>query len=346
MKEQIHGGDVYRHPGVLDFSANMNPLGTPDFVIRAAQESLNNIANYPDIRCSRLIRKLSVYEGVPEEWIICGNGAADLIFSLVQAKKPEKALLQAPTFAEYEQALSSVGCLVEYYDSAPYDFGVGEHFLEKLREDIDIVFLCNPNNPTGFLIPPEILQKIIEVCREKQIFLVLDECFQDFVDDEKKFTAKPFLKDNPFLFILNAFTKRYAMAGLRLGYGLTADTALLARMETVTQPWNVSIPAQAAGEAALDETDFVTRGLQLVAAERRYLKKEMKEAGLTVYDSQANYIFFQGPEDLREHCLKDNILIRSCSNYPSLRDGFFRVAVKKHEDNEKLIETLKKYKEQ
>lgn len=340
MKEQVHGGDVYRHPDVIDFSSNMNPLGTPKALIDAVIDSMQRIAQYPDIRCEKLISALSVYEGVKEQQLICGNGAADLIFSLVQAVKPKRALLQAPTFVEYAQALESVGCEITYYDSSKEGYRITEKYIEALHETYDIAFLCNPNNPTGFLIEPAILEQIVDVCKEKQIFLVVDECFQDFVPEEKQFSLKKRLDDTKNLFLLKAFTKRYAMAGLRLGYGITDNTALLDKMAQITQPWNVSLPAQEAGVAALKETAYVKEGLAVVQRELAWLKDRFQALGLKTYDSQANYLFFEGPADLKAKCLEKKILIRSCSNYPSLGERHFRIAVRKHTDNEQLIRVL------
>lgn len=343
MKEQIHGGDIYRHPGVIDFSSNMNPLGTPPAVAEAAAKSMGQISNYPDIQCTALAEAISAYEQVPQEQVICGNGAADLIFSLVQAIRPKKALVQAPTFAEYAQALESAGCAVEYYDSSSRDFRIGEDYLEQLDEALDMAFLCNPNNPTGFLIEPGLLGEIAEVCGKRGILLVVDECFQDFIPHEERHTLKARLARAPHLFLLKAFTKRYAMAGLRLGYGLCSNLGLLEKMGRVTQPWNVSVPAQAAGVAALKETSYVREGRRVVAEELAWLKKEMAALGFKVYDSQANYIFFRGPEDLKEHCLEQGVLIRSCSNYPGLGSRYFRVAVRRHEENEILLRAFRTY---
>lgn len=340
MKEQVHGGDVYRHPDVIDYSSNMNPLGTPKSLLQAVTDSLGRISQYPDVRCEKLTNALADYEGVEKQQLICGNGAADLIFSLVQAVRPKKALIQAPTFAEYEQALRSVDCRVTYFDSSAEGFYITERYLEALKEKPDIAFLCNPNNPTGFLIEPSLLERIVAVCEMQQTLLVVDECFQDFVPVKKQFSLKGQLKNSTHLFILKAFTKRYAMAGLRLGYGITANGKLLSRMEEITQPWNVSLPAQEAGVAALKETAYVEAGLQMVQQELFWLKENLKRLGLTVYDSQANYLFFEGPADLKERCLERKILIRSCSNYPGLGEGYFRIAVRKHEDNEKLIAVL------
>lgn len=182
MKKHIHGGDVYSYQGCLDFSANCNPLGTPENVKEAIIRSLNSIADYPQVGYAPLRKAIGLYENVREESVICGNGAAELIYSLCRAKKPHRALIPAPTFAEYEQALKSVDCEVEYfYLKEDKGFILGEDFLEALERKPDMVFLCNPNNPTGLLIDREFLFQVLRRCREYDIFLVIDECFLDFV---------------------------------------------------------------------------------------------------------------------------------------------------------------------
>lgn len=341
MTKHVHGGNVYQYADCLDFSANCNPLGTPESVKQAVIQSLDRISDYPQVGCAPLREAIGSFLGVNSEHIICGNGAADLIFSLCRAKKPKKALVLAPTFAEYEQALRSVDCEVEYFElDEKNDFQVTESFLDRLTCDLDMIFLCNPNNPTGILTEREFLLEVLKSCQRWNILMVVDECFLDFVKEPEEYTLRAWLSRYPDLFLLKAFTKRYAMAGIRLGYGLCKNRELLDQMEAVTQPWNVSSIAQAAGIAALKEKTYVEAGRKLVFQEADYLKKELKRLGLIVYPSQANYIFFKGPGDLFDACVGKGILIRDCSNYPGLGKGYFRAAVKRHEENLKLVNAL------
>lgn len=343
MKKYVHGGDIYRHPHVLDFSANINPLGTPEAVIRAARESMARVAHYPDAHQEELKQALSEYEKVPEEWLICGNGAAELIFVLAQAIRPRKALIPAPTFAEYEQALRGAGCEVIYEVlKEESGFRLEETILDRLTEDLDILFLCNPNNPTGLLTDQGLLEKIVESCEQKNIRLAVDECFLDFVEGQEQLTLKRKLREGRKLFILKAFTKRYAMAGLRLGYGISADTELLDAMAQRMQPWNVSIPAQEAGIAALQENAYVEKAKKIVEQEKEYLIRELRKMGYQVYDSCANYIFFRGENDLHQKLLEERVMIRDCSNYPGLAGGYYRIAVRLHQENERLLEAIRK----
>lgn len=337
-----HGGDIYTYENVLDFSANINPLGTPAAVIEAACSGVKASANYPDPLCRELITAIAGHEQVKKEQIICGNGAADLIFALCSALKPKKALLIAPSFYEYEQALRAVDCEIRYHYVTEEDgFHLKEDYLNALTGDIDIAFLCNPNNPTGILTEKPFLLRILEQCRENGIFFVADECFNDFLQEPKRYTLKDQLEKYDHFLILRAFTKIYAMAGLRLGFALTANEALIAKMKLCSQPWSVSIPAQKAGVAAVREQAYVKKTLQLIQKERSYLIGVLQEAGFKVYDSAANYLFFQGPPSLHKDCLEKQIMIRDCSNYKGLRKGFYRIVVKQHDENRKLMETLK-----
>lgn len=341
MEKHIHGGDVYHHQGCIDFSANCNPLGTPEGIKRAIIESLDHINDYPQVGCAPLKEAIAEYENVKAGQVICGNGAAEVIFSLCRAVNPKKALVPAPTFAEYQQALYSTDCQVEFF---PLDekkqFALGEDFLEALTEEIHILFLCNPNNPTGLLIEKPLLEKILKRCRERNILMAVDECFLDFVQAPEAYTLKEYLDTYDNLFLLKAFTKRYAIAGVRLGYGLCGNRSLLEKMESMSQPWNVSSMAQAAGLAALKEKEYVEAGRQMTFAELAYLKEELTRLGYLVYPSQANYVFFTGPVDLYEKLEQKKILIRDCSNYTGLSKGYYRVAVKNHEENQQLVKAL------
>lgn len=337
-KIHTHGGDVYRHPGVLDFSSNCNPYGTPEGVKKAAADALEIVCHYPDVTCEKLRRALEEEEQIPAEQIICGNGAADLIFGLVLAKKPKIALLLAPGFAEYEQALESVGCEIKYYYlEEDMNFAPEEGVLEAITQELDMMFFCNPNNPTGTLSEISYVKKIAEKCRDCGVFLVLDECFNDFVDQPQMYTMKPFLKDYPNLFLIKAFTKKYAMAGIRLGYGLCASSDTLEAMDSVMQPWNVSVIAQEAGIAALKEKEYVKISIKKLQEEREFLLWNLKKMPLKLYDSRANYIFFKGPENLGEDCLARGIYIRDCSNYEGLTRGYYRIAVRTREENQRLL---------
>lgn len=336
-----HGGDVYGEEILLDFSANTNPLGTPPGVLAAVEGSLAQLHRYPDPYCRRLVRAIAEFEQVPEHWILCGNGAAELIYAYCASVGAKRAVELAPTFAEYSLGLEQAGCAVSrYFLSQETAFALDGGFLEFLdREKPDVVFLCNPNNPTGRTAPKALLLEILRYCCERGIRLFVDECFADLSDRQE--SLKPELADNPHVFLLKAFTKSYGMAGLRLGYCLTSDGELLGEMAKAVQPWNVSTPAQAAGVAALGERAFLEKTRALIGVERAWLKENLEALGLWVCPSEANYLLFRGPEDLGQNLKRRKIAVRSCANYFGLGPGWYRTAVRRHEENEALVQALR-----
>lgn len=341
MGKNIHGGDIYRHKNVIDYSSNCNPFGPPEAVINAICSAAKEIIHYPDVQVSKLRDALSRHLSVDSDYIFFGNGAAEVILSIAFALKPEKALLLAPTFAEYGEALAAAGCEIKYhYLAEEKGFKTGEELLDAVTEDLDIFFLCNPNNPTGVLTERNLVEKLIVKCQTSGVTMVIDECFLDFVDGSENYSMIEKLTEYPNLIILKAFTKLYAMAGVRLGYCLCANAETMEKLDSVRQPWNVSGLAQAAGIAALGEENYVKNSLKTLAIEKAWLLEKMAELGLKVYGSEANYIFFAGSESLYEDCLEKGIMIRDCSNYEGLGKGWYRVAVRLREDNEKLIKVL------
>ena len=342
MSKHKHGGDIYSHSYLSDYSANINPLGPPPGVLTAVKESAGMIANYPDVEQRELKKALSRKIGTKPEYLIFGNGAAELIFALALGLRPKRALLAAPGFAEYEEALLAAGCKVEYYPLLEEkNFVVQPDYLEYLSSDVDMLFLCNPNNPTGSLTERKLLLKIAEKCRECQITMVVDECFNGFLDEPWEYTLKEWTDQYPNLFLLNAFTKIYAMPGLRLGYGICSDMQVLEQMCRVLQPWSVSLPAQRAGVAALKEEVYVETARALIREEKYYLAKELQRLGFVVWNPAANYIFFKGPEGLLKACQRKGYLIRDCANYRNLSAGYYRIAVRTREENAAFIIALK-----
>ena len=351
MIKLTHGGDIYsakeRIDGpIVDFSANINPMGLPASVRQALCDAMDTFSCYPDPLCRELTAEIAKSEQVAPASVLCANGAADLIFRVAWAMRPRSALIIQPTFSEYEQALTACGCRVEHYQlSGENDFRLTGQVLDHIHSQTDIVFLCNPNNPTGQLTDQSLLERILVRCAACGTLLVVDECFRDFLDQPQENTMTSWVASFPNLLILRAFTKHYAMAGLRLGYCLCGNPPLLERMAQCGQPWGVSIPAQVAGVAALRDTEYLQKSRELIAAERAYLKESLTGLGLRVIGSQANYLFFSAKEaldgqDLAAALEGYGILIRSCANYRGLDGSYYRIAVKSHPDNEKLVAAL------
>ena len=330
------------------FSVNVNPLGLPEGVKSAIQNAIPDLERYPDQNCMRLREKLAETHLLPPEHIICGNGASELISLVTNAISPKNALLLAPTFSGYEKALKAARTKVQYHFlKAESGFALDETIFDSIQKNKpDMIFLCSPNNPTGRLIEKPLLEKIAAQCDESGIFLVVDECFLDFTEHANESMFR-FVEENPHLVVLNAFTKIYAMAGIRLGYLATSNPALLHKINALRPEWNVSTLAQIAGEAALDERNYIEETRTLIKQEREYLSKELKALGFRVFPSDANFILFETEvEKLGVFLQEREIFLRNCGNFTSLSEKFYRTAVRTHEENVRLISVLSEFRSQ
>lgn len=337
MPNYTHGGDIWGREAVLDFSANLHPLGMPPEVAAAAREAVGAAGRYPDPHCAALRAAIAARDGAEPGEVICGAGAGDLIFRLCLALRPRRAMVTAPAFSEYERGLALAGCAVERYPLRPDNgFDLDGGILDAIGGGLDVLFLCTPNNPTGRLIDPALLEQIAERCRTVGTQLIVDECFLELSEGTP-------MRPEGNVFLLRAFTKSYAIPGLRLGYGLCADRALLERLYGAAQPWTVSNVAQAAGLAACGCPDWPERGRALLRTERPRLAEELRGLGLTVWDGQANYLLFRAPGQfgLREALLDKGMLIRSCGNFEGLSGDYYRVCVRTGEDNHRLLQALR-----
>lgn len=363
MNRSGHGGDWAGYETeygreALDYSMNVSPLGIPDGVAKAIAAAAPKANRYPDPECRRLRAALAEKENVPCDWIFCGNGAADIIDRIALGFSKWQALVTAPTFSEYEQALTRCGWRVDHLELDEGEgFAIDEEkvqrigiWLEKKAStgDCSLVFLCEPNNPTGVTTDRGLLEKILKMCKKYNALLVIDECFNGFLDEPEIHTMKGWLGDNPNLIILKAFTKMYGMAGIRLGYCLCSDEAKLETIRTAGQPWNVSYLAEEAGIAALDEEDYIGKMRRIIDPERKWLREQLAELGAEPITGDANYLLFGWPTDQRakktdllENLRERGILIRDCSNFVGLDKGWYRIAVRKHEENEKLIDAIR-----
>ncbi|MEA4897565.1 MAG: threonine-phosphate decarboxylase CobD [Christensenellaceae bacterium] len=339
MPRYEHGGDRYANAGIsLDFSINVNPLGAPEAAKRAVIEQTDAFARYPDPRCRALREALARKHGVAPEAILCGNGASDLIFRACACLKPRRALTLAPTFSEYERPAKLFGGEVREHRLREADgFMLTEEVLPALTPDIDLFFLCNPNNPTGRLAAPDLLRRVVGACAENGTLLMVDECFMEFTQGA---SMLPLLRACPNLLILRAFTKFHALAGLRLGY-LLGDAALLARVADFAPAWSVSAAAQAAGLGALAEPGWAERTREVVRAERAFMEEGLAALGLAAFPSDANFLLFKSPVPLFEPLKARGILVRNCGNFTGLDERFTRVGLKTREDNATLLRAIR-----
>ena len=340
MLRYEHGGDIYGDAEIrLDFSVNVNPLGMPGAAKRALFAATDAMERYPDPQCRALRQALAEKHGVAADMILCGNGAADMIFRVCACLKPKKALTLAPTFSEYERPVKLFGGeMAEYHLKEAGDFALTDAVLEALTPDVELFVLCNPNNPTGRLAPFDLLRRIAAACAESGTLLMVDECFLAFTSGQSMVSL---LHEFPNLLILNAFTKLYALAGLRLGYLLCADTALLSRIAAFGAEWSVSAAAQAAGLGALEEPAWTERTRSLIQQECASMRKRLMALGLTVFPSDTNFLLIKSPVPLYEPLKKRGILVRNCANFTGLNDQFIRIGLKTREKNEALLQALK-----
>ena len=334
-----HGGDIYTYPVRLDFSANTNPFGPPEAVRRALARAAERCAAYPDPYCTGLRAGIARAEGVSPKAVLCGNGAAELIYAFAFAlPKDKKALIVSPTFCEYETALRAAGIAAEHYLLREEDgFYVTDDVLRVDFAQYGAVFLCSPNNPTGMTVD----EAIIRALAQTGVRLFLDLTFLDLTDEPGKYRIPALLQAFPQLVILRAFTKSFAVAGVRLGYALCGDAPFLEKMSRMTQCWNVSSLAQAAGLAALDCGDWLRECVKAIAAERDRLTEELRRLRICVYPAKANYLLLYHEADLCGEMLKRGILLRDCADYAGLRRGFVRIAVRTKEENDALLCALR-----
>ena len=345
-----HGGDresylekYGRMP--LDFSASVSHLGLSNAVLSAAEEALLGEDAYPDPECRALRQTLGEHHGTDPSMIMCGNGAADLIVRLAFALRPESALIPVPAFGEYLAALKMCGCskIEEFPLKNEHDFIPDGDLLIRLGQDPvpELLFLCQPGNPSGRTIPPDLLMQIVTICRERKIRIVSDECFIDFLEDAPRYSLMSEIRD-PGIIVLRAFTKFYGMAKLRLGYCISSDTELLEQMKQSGQPWPVSAPAMAAGIAALKEENYPSMIRLKIRTEREYVRVALEELGLRVIPGQANFLMFRHSlKDLAKRLEQNGILIRDCSDFSGIEKGWYRVSLRSREDNRKLVEAIK-----
>ncbi len=216
MERYEHGGNIYSGDHItLDFSVNLNPYGMPEPVKQALVQNIDHFETYPDPKCRALRAAIAASDKVPIDTILCGNGADDLIYRLCFALRPRNVLICAPTFSEYEKAAIAAGAEVRYHFlQEREDFRLTDRILSQITPETELLFLCSPNNPTGRTIPHQLLEQILKQCAQTDTFLLLDECFLDFTHGQ---TALDLMESHPQLLILRAFTKVYAMAGLRWG---------------------------------------------------------------------------------------------------------------------------------
>jgi threonine-phosphate decarboxylase len=351
-----HGGTIHntaRLAGlapeqILDLSASINPLGPSKAVRQAILDSLELIVHYPDPYADQLKAALADYHQIDPASIIPTNGSTSAIHLLPSVIKGSTALIVAPAFSEYATALARNNWQIIYHLLTP-DNGFNLD-LDKLAETVrkhrpDLLFFCNPANPTGILYTKARIRELLALCKSSDTVLVLDEAFMDFCGEEQS-SIHDLLAFGSGV-VLRSMTKFHALAGLRLGCAI-ASPAIAAQLRAAVLPWEVNSLAQAAGIAALQDTDHAKATIALIADQRSWLLENLAELpGLKAASSNTNYLLIELTGTMDSSCLKERmfsnqrIMIRDCSSFAGLSNRFVRVAIRDRQDNQRLVDGLK-----
>lgn len=347
----LHGGDIHKiyrenNIEVLDYSANINPLGVPKGLKKFMKKNIDKLVNYPDPNYDKLKSSISEYINIPKKNLIVGNGATEIIFLTIRTLKPQKALIISPTFAEYERALEEVEASISYFQLSrdKDNFFIDINLLKKeLENNYDLVVFCNPNNPTGNFTSFNLFEEILKENYSKTKFLV-DEAFIDFIPNGEELSFKNTL--NKKLIIIRAFTKFFAIPGLRLGYGICFDSELINQMLKLKEPWSLNYFASECGEILLKDEKYIKATLQNLKDEKSYMMKKLsKVPEIQIYHSQTNFLLIKlyksSGKEIYDKLLANGILIRRCENFKFLDDSFIRIAIKNRKNNKKFLKAFK-----
>lgn len=354
--EHIHGGNVTRaslkyglpKDEIIDFSANINPLGPSKEVISAVVNSLDLISRYPDPDCGELKAALAVYLGVPEDCLLMGNGAAELIYLLVRVTGCRRALIPVPTFCEYSlSVLSQGGKVLEVAMDEEEGFRLPVEKILSCLSGANLLFLCNPNNPTGRVVDGKTIEFILKEALSHGVMVLVDEAFMDFVPRRELYSVMPLVGRYPNLVVLYSMTKFFGIPGLRLG-AIAAPAELVVRMKDSKDPWNVNALAQVAGVAGLRDKDYMEETNRLVREEKHFLFAGLSGIpGLKPLPGAANFILVDVSQsgltsgELTDLLGRRGILVRDCAGFTGLAGRYLRLAVKTRPENKKLLHALK-----
>ncbi len=339
-----HGGPYSiknPNPKILDFSSNVNPLGFPGVVKKSL--NLAKVSTYPDHDSIKLKQKLAKYLKISTDYITIGNGATEIIYDFCRATiTKSKVLIATPTFSEYESASYLCGAKPQFFISMDLQVDL-EKFMQKIPRN-GLVFLCNPNNPTGKLVHKHIILQIIKSAKAKSSIVFVDECFMELAMPQNQ-SVIHLVPKHENLFVLRSLTKSFGLAGLRIGYGV-GSKALVSVLDRIKIPWSVNGLAQEAGIAALDDVQFLAKTQRLIKKESKFLIGSISRMdGFSCYDTDTNFILIktrQSAKTLQKKLLHQNVLIRDCSNFRGLDNHHIRIAVRTHKENQKLVSALER----
>ncbi|SHI59773.1 pyridoxal phosphate-dependent aminotransferase [Lutispora thermophila] len=346
----FHGGNIYDYNNIIyDFSANINPAGVPESFKKALRDNMDVFARYPDTEYRALVRSIKDYLSLDDDaYVLPGNGAVDLIYSILDSMDYNKLFTMGPTFSEYRKAAIKYNIRYEEVFCYNHDFSkIDIELFLNIVEERSIIILCNPNNPTGFLIDIATLAYIAAQLNEKNSILIIDEAFIEFTDDYPHSSFLSKMYDFGNVVLIRAATKFFGMPGIRLGYAITCNRAIWERIKKIQQPWSVNAAAVIAGSCIFGDKDYISKSHEWIKEERLYLYNELSNLkGLEVYSSKANFHLLKITEKsmdaykLRNELVKHGILIRTPDGFSYLTSNHFRLAVLDRKANSFLLSVL------
>ena len=356
-RDHFHGSDLekieaiygIKKEEITSFSANVNPLGISPMLREQLADKIDAISSYPDREYTSLRKCIAEYCGTEYENIIVGNGSTELISLFIQVQHPKKTMIIGPTYSEYERSVSLEGGSCLYYPlKEEDDFTLNtEHFLQKLNETIDLLIICNPNNPTSSAIGRKDMRKILDACMEYGIFLMIDETYVEFANNYNEVNAVPLTSYYNNLIILRGTSKFFAAPGLRLGYAITGNKDLIDYINTHKNPWMINSLAVVAGEIMFKDQDYIQKTRHLISSERdRMFQKLASHPDFKPYPASANFILVHLLKDsltseyLFDKAIHQKMMIRDCSTFPFLDNSYLRFCIMNPEMNDKLLECL------
>lgn len=356
-KDHFHGSDLekieqiygIKKEEIVSFSANVNPLGVSPLLKSALAEKIDAITTYPDREYTSLRKCIAAYCGTEYENVIVGNGSTELISLFIQIEHPKKALVLGPTYSEYEREIALGGGTTLYYplreqDSFKLDV---EDFLSHLNESLDLLVICNPNNPTSSCITRAKMRQILDACKQHDIYVMVDETYVEFADNMDDISAVPLTNDYNNIVILRGTSKFFAAPGLRLGYAITGNHDLIKAINTRKNPWTINSLAVVAGEIMFSDTAYIHETKQLISSERaRIFELFQKHPDFKVYEPSGNFMLVRilrddlTSQDLFDRAIREKMMIRDCSTFPFLDNKYIRFCFMHPEDNDRLISCL------
>ncbi len=356
-KDHFHGSDLeqiesiyhIRKEEIVSFSANVNPLGVSPKLKEELASHIDIIATYPDREYTSLRKCIADYVGSVPENIIVGNGSTELISLFIQNRHPKKALILGPTYSEYEHEISLSGGTTLYYPLKEEDhFRLDtDKFISKLDENLDLVILCNPNNPTSSCISKQDMRQILDVCKEHDIYVMVDETYIEFVEHIEQASAVGLTSYYNNIIILRGTSKFFATPGLRLGYAICGNEDLVQAINQKKDPWTINSLAAYAGEVMFSDTEYIESTRALIASERARVYDIFNASERFLpYKPTANFMLVRildssiNSHMLFDKAIRQKMMIRDCSTFPFLDDSYLRFCFMKPEDNDRLIDCL------